>query len=432
MKVSIEKQADIARKITITIDADVFDKAVNTRLAGYARNAKLPGFRKGKVPKKILEQQFGGSALKEAMDDLINEHYPKALQQEKIVPASLLNISPTQIERGKDFIFDVDIEVYPEIDTPDLKGVSIEQIQVEVGEEDIDRTLENIQKRRTEFAESDKAAAEGDKLIIDFSGTIDGEPFAGGNGEAAELVLGEGRFMQEFETNLQGAKKGDEKVFTITFPKDYHGADVAGKTAEFTVKVDTVNEGTLPELDDEFAKSMGVDGGVDAMRAEVRTGLEREMLQKLRSSTRDQVFEALSAKYDFPVPKAPVEEEIDRAMAEVTQQMEQQGMPDAKDMLKRENYEAPSKHRIKLGLLVRAVVEAEKMEADSDKIDARLAEVASSYSEPEQYIEYIRSDENQLNQITGIVIEEQVVEHLLAGAKVKKVIKSYEDFMTNE
>ncbi|MCP4009031.1 MAG: trigger factor [Proteobacteria bacterium] len=432
MKVSIEKQADIARKITITIDADIFDKAVKTQLARFSKNARIPGFRKGKVPQKMLEQQFGGASLKEAIDNLINEYYPKALQQEELIPASLLNISPTQVERGKDFVFDVEIEVYPEIDTPDLKGESIEQVEVEVADEDIDRTLANIQKRRTEFTESDKAAGEGDKLIIDFTGTIDGEPFTGGNGEGAELVLGEGRFMEEFETNLTGTKKGDEKVFKIKFPKDYHGTDVAGKTAEFAVKVTMVNQGTLPELDDAFAKGMGVDGGVAAMRVEVRTGLEREMQQKLRSSTRDQVFKALSEKYDFPLPKAPVEEEIDRAMAEVTQQMEQQGMSDAKDVLKRENYEAPSKQRVKLGLLIRAVVEAEKIEPDNDKVESRLAEMAGSYAEPEQYIEYIRGDENQLNQIAGGVIEEQVVEHLLASAKVKKVEKSYEEFMTSE
>ncbi|MCP3953465.1 MAG: trigger factor, partial [Desulfobacterales bacterium] len=200
MKVSIEKQADIARKITVTIDADIFDKAVKTQLARFSKNARIPGFRKGKVPQKMLEQQFGGASLKEAIDNLINEYYPKALQQEELIPASLLNISPTQVERGKDFVFDVEIEVYPEIDTPDLKGESIEQFEVEVADEDIDRTLANIQKRRTEFTESDKAAGEGDKLIIDFTGTIDGEPFTGGNGEGAELVLGEGRFMEEFET----------------------------------------------------------------------------------------------------------------------------------------------------------------------------------------------------------------------------------------
>jgi trigger factor len=432
MEVSIEKQADIARKITVTVDAELFDKAVKTQLARFSKNARIPGFRKGKIPLKILEQQYGSSALKEAIDSLINEYYPKALQQEKIVPASLLNIAPTQVERGKDFVFDVEIEIYPEIDTPDLDGESIEQIEVEVADVDIDRTLANIQKRQTEFSESDKTATEGDKLIIDFSGTIDGDAFTGGNGEAAELVLGEGRFMEEFESNLTGTKKGDEKAFKIKFPDDYHGTDVAGKTAEFTVQVAQVQKGTLPELDEAFAKSMGVEGGIDAIRDEVRTGLEREMIQKLRSHTRNQVFDALSNKYDFPLPKAPVEEEIDRAMAQVKNQLEQQGMPDSQDMLQRENYEAPSKERVKLGLLVRALVEAEKIEADKDRVEARLAEMASSYAEPEQYMNYLRGDENQLSQITGGVIEELVVEHLLASAKVKKVKKSYEDFMASE
>jgi len=429
MEVSVEKQEEIARKITISVDADVFDKAVKSQLGRFARDAKIKGFRKGKVPQKMLEQQFGGSALKEAVDALINEHYPKALQQEKLVPASLLNITPTQVERGKPFIFEAEIEVYPEFDTPTLKGSTIEQAEVEVTDADIDRTLENIQKRRTEYSDSDKASAEGDKLIIDFTGTIKGEPFAGGNGSDAELVLGEGRFMEEFETNLTGVKTGDEKTFKIKFPKDYHGADVAGKTAEFAVTVKKVQAGTLPELDDEFAKSMGVDGGVAAMRDEVRIGLEREMNQKLRGSIRDQVFEKVSEKYDFAIPKVPVEEEIDRAVAEIKQQMEQQGMP-AEGAIKRENYEEPSRQRVKLGLLVRAIVEAEEMKPDAEKVEARLKEVAGSYAEPEQYMQYIRSDEQQMNQIASVVLEEQVVAHLLASAKTKTVKKSYEEFMT--
>lgn len=431
MEVSVEKQEDIARKITITVEADVFDKAVKAQLGRFSKNAKIPGFRKGKVPQKMLEQQYGSAALKEAVDELINENYPKALQQEKLVPASLLNITPTQVERNKPFIFDVEIEVYPEFDAPSLKGDTIEQVEVEVVDEDIDRTLANIQKRRTEYAEADKVSEEGDKLVIDFTGTIKGEAFAGGNGSDAELVLGEGRFMEEFETNLTGVKKGEEKTFKIKFPKDYHGADVAGKTAEFSVTVKQVNEGTLPELNDEFASSMGVDGGVEAMRKEVRIGLEREMDQKLRGHVRDQVFSSISEKFDFALPKALVEEETDRAVAEITRQMEQQGMP-SNDMIKRENYETPSKERVKLGLLIRSVVEAEKIEPNMEQIEARLKEVAGSYAEPEQYMEHIRSDEQQMNQIASVVLEEQVVQSLLAGAKIKKVKKSYEDFMTGE
>ena len=431
MEVSVDKQEGIARKITITVEAKVFDTAINSQLKRFAQNAKLPGFRKGKIPQKMLERQFGSSALKEAMDELINAHYPKALQQEKIVPASLLNITPTQVERGKDFVFEVEIEVYPELETPSLKGDTIEKVEVKVGKADIDRTIENIQKRQTEYSETDKAAVEGDKLIIDFVGSIKGETFAGGEGKDAELVLGEGRFMPEFESALSGAKKGDEKTFKIKFPKDYHGKDVAGKTAEFAVTVQLVNKGTLPKIDDKFAKSMGVEGGIKVMREEVRDGLEREMQQKLRGNTREQVLSAIADKYDFEIPKAPVEEEIDRAVAEVTRRLEQQGMPN-KDAIKREDYEAPSKKRVKLGLLIRAVVEDEKIEPNKELIEQRIDEMAGSYADPEQYKQYMLNDEQQRNQIAGIVLEEQVVEHLLSTATIKNVKKSYEDFMTSE
>ncbi len=431
MEVSIEKQEGIARKVTISVAAKVFDKAVNKKLARYAKNAKLPGFRKGKIPQKMLEKQFGGSALKEAMDELINEYYPKALQQEKIMPASLLNIVPTQMERGKDFVFDVDIEVYPEIDPPTLEGETIEAIEVDVTEADIDRTIDSIQKRQTEYTETDKAAKQGDKLTVDFTGTIKGEAFAGGEGKDAELVLGEGRFMPEFEKNLEGAKKGDEKTFKLKFPKDYHGKDVAGKTAEFAVIVKKIEKGTLPKIDDTFAKSMGIEGGIKAMREEVREGLDRELKQKQRNALRDQVLSKIADKYDFPIPKAPVEEEINRAVAEVTRQLEQQGIP-SKDMIKRENYQEPSEKRVKLGLLVNAVVEEEKLKPDEKLIEKRVDELAGSYAEPDKYKQYVMNDEQQRNQIASVVIEEQVIDHLISTAKLKNVKKSYEEFMTSE
>ncbi len=431
MEVSVENQADIARKITITVEAELFDEAVKSQLARYAKDAKLAGFRKGKVPPKIIEQQFGSTALKDGVDGLINEHYPKALQQEKIVPAGTLSITPTQVERGKDFVFEVEIEVYPEINKPDLKGNTIEQIDVSVGEADIDRTLANIQKRQTQYTETDKKAAEGDQLIIDFIGTIDGETFGGGANDNAELVLGEGRFMQAFESNLKGSSKGDKKTFDVKFPKDYHGVEVAGKTAQFEVTVKQVNVGSVPDIDEAFAKNMGVEGGIKAMRADIKLGLEREMQQKLRANIRDQVMNAISEKYDFSIPQAPVEEEIKLAMAEVTKQLEQQGMP-SKGMINRDTYEAPSKQRVKLGLLIRAVVEAEDLSPTEELIEARARELAAGYAEPEQYVQHALSDENQRNQIASIVLEEQVIEHLLQSAKIKKVEKSYEAFMLNE
>ena len=431
MDVSIEKQAEIARKLTVTIDAATFDKAVQSKLVSYAKHAKLAGFRKGKIPQNILQQQFGKTALKEGVDDLIGEHYPKALQQEKLVPATLLAITPTQAERGKDFIFDVEIEIYPEIEDPDLKGKTVEQIQVSVSDGDIDRTLESIQKRETIFVEKEGAAGKGDQISIDFVGSIKGEVFEGGTGNNAQVVLGEGRFMETFETNLMGAKKGDDKTFKVKFPKDYHGVNVAGKTAEFSVTVNQVSQASAPKIDEAFAQKMGVKGGINAMRAEVKLGLEREMKQKLRSHTRDRVMAALAEKYDFPIPKAPVEEEIDRAVAEVTRQLEQQGMP-SKGMIKREVYEAPSKERVKLGLLVRKVIETQKITASKEMLEHRIQEMSASYSEPEQFMKHLLDDPQQRDQVAGVVLEEQVTDHLLTTAKIKNVKKSYEEFMSKE
>ncbi|MEE9448341.1 MAG: trigger factor [Arenicellales bacterium] len=429
MKVTVENQEGIERKISITLDADVYDKAVKSNFARYAKSAKTPGFRAGKTPQRLLEQQFSGLAVKDAIDNLINEYYPKALQQEKLVPASLLSITPTETERGKAFSFDVLIEVYPEIDKPSIDGIQIDQTDVAVEDVDIDRTVESIQQRQVQYTESKKAAAKGNQVIIDFKGSIDGEVFGGAEATDASLVLGDGRFMQEFEDNLKGAKKGDEKTFEVSFPKDYHGAEVAGKTAEFVVQVKQVNAGKLPTVDNDFAKAMGVEGGVKTMREEISAGLSREMNQKLRNEVRDQVFEALVKKYDIAIPKSPVEEEIDRAIAEISKQMKQQNVPDSGDMLKRENYEKDAKHRVKLGLLVRAVVENEKIVVDQDRLKNHIMEMAGNYDQPEQFIQHVMGDDQQRNQFAGIVLEEQVVEFLLKGAKIKKVKKSYEDFM---
>ncbi len=429
MQVSVQDQGSIGRKIIITVPSEEFQARVNKQLNRYRKNAKIAGFRKGKVPQKILEQQFGGQAASEAIDATINETYPQALKDNDIMPAGLLKITPTQVNKGEDFIYEADIEIYPEVPAPSLKGVEVKRPEVEVSGSDIDRTIENIQQKQTKYHAADKAAESGDQVTMDFVGTIDGEPFQGGEGKDIEVVLGEGRFLETFEKHLFGASEGDTKTGDVTFPDDYPGTDVAGKTAQFEIIIKAVKAPEVPELNDGFATEMGVVGGMDKLREEVREGLQRELNTRMRSYVRDQVMDSLAKTADFDLPKALVDEEVDRAMKEVTAQMEQQGMQVPKESIKRENYLPQSEHRVKLGLIVREVVESQNIEMGEEKIRQRAAEMAGNYSDQDAYVDYVMGDPNQRNQIGGVLVEEQVVENLLENADIKVDKQSYEDFM---
>lgn len=432
MDVSIENQGAIGRKLTITVPADTFQKNVSKRLSHYRKTAKIAGFRKGKIPSKIIEQQYGGQARMDAVDAVINETYPQALRSQEIIPAGLLKITPTQFpsndDKGEDFVYEAEIEVFPEVPAPNLKGVEIDQPKVSVEEADIDRTIESIQKKQTEFTPVERAAKDGDRVTMNFLGTIDGVPFEGGKGEDIPLVIGDGQFLADFEKAVKGAKTGEEKTAKVKFPDDYQGQDVAGKTAEFAITVTEVAEGKLPELNDDFAAQMGVEGGIATLRDEVRDGLQRELDNKLRGHVRDQVMDALAKNTEFELPKALVEEEIDRAAKEMTAQFEAQGMS-AKGMVQREHYREASEQRVKLGLIMREIVDSHKLEANDEMLRARATEMAASYAEPEKFVEHIMKDPQQRNQIMGALLEEMMVEKMLESAKIKSKKMPYQNFM---
>lgn len=428
MQVSIESSGDITRKLTITVPAADFDSQYSKRLNQLKKGAKMPGFRPGKIPAKMLEAQYGGQAAREAIDQLINESYPKALEQESISPAGLLVLNPTQFEKGKDFIYEAEIEVYPEVERPNLSGVEIQRPQVEVTEADVDRTLDVIRERKKVYQEADKAAEDGDQVVIDFVGTIEGEAFAGGTAQDVELVIGAGQFLAEFEEGVRGAKAGEEKTVEVNFPEDYHGKEVAGKTAEFALTIKAVKEGELPEINEDFVKELEVKGGVEEMMTQIRSGLERELTNKLRDSVREQVLKAAEEKVDFTLPTSLVNQEKEQAAQRMRQQFEQQGMK-SDGLVDPESFTEEAQRRVKLGLIVRAVIESDKLEISDEQVKERAAEIAATYDEPEQFIEYIMSQPEQKHQISSLLIEEAVVDALLAEAKVVEESKSYEEFM---
>ena len=428
MQVSVEESGAIERKLTISIPSDEIQSEVSKRLKGVARQAKIPGFRPGKAPQSVIRKRYEPQVTNEVISETINSSYMDALGQEKIVPAGLVSIDPTPYEPGEDFKYVATVELFPKIPNTSLEGKTITRPVVEVTDEDIDRTLEDIRTRNAEYIDSDGAADEGDKLTIDFVGTIDGEEFSGGNAEDFQFLVGKGQMLEEFDSGLRGASKGEEKTIAFTFPEDYGNADIAGKDVEFKVTVKAVEKPELPALDDSFAETLGIaEGGLDKMRTEIKNNLNRELANRMRTTMRDRVMDELYAINEIEIPKALVEEEIDRAVKQMTQQLESQGLP--ADSIDRNIYNDEASKRVALGLIARDIVENHEIKPDEDTIKAKITEMAESYEDPDAFVNWHMADPERRREFEAVVIEEQIVAKMLETATVNDEKTSFQDFM---
>ena len=318
MDVSIENTGAIGRRMTVKVPADELAGAVTTRLKRLARTAKIAGFRPGKVPMKVIESRFADQALAEAADELISSNYFAALSDQSLEPAGPPAIEPKSLTRGEDLEFVANFEIFPEVSKTELTGMSIERQSCEVGDDDIDRTIDTLRSQRTNFTTTEKSAEIGDQVTVDFKGRVDGEIFQGGEANDYAIVLGKGSLLKEFEDGLMGASAGDDLTIKLTFPEDYPGTEVAGKEAEFEVKLKEVGVPEMPEVDEEFIKTFGIeDGSVESFRKEIQTSLERERDQRSRAKIRQSVLEALMKDNEFEAPSALVDEEINRSIAAV-------------------------------------------------------------------------------------------------------------------
>ncbi len=428
MQVSLESTGAIGRRMTVTIPAERMEESVVKRLSTMGRNIRLPGFRPGKAPRKLIESKYGNQVVMEVAEQLINESYRNALGEEKVVPAGSPKIEAKTIERGKDLEFVAEFEVFPEIVRVDLSGESVTRPVCEVGDADIGRTIESLRERATEWDETEDAAAEGDKLTIDFTGTIDGEPFEGGQGNDYEMVLGKGQMLPEFESALPGSRAGDARTATVTFPEDYPGTAVAGKTAEFSVTVKTVSHPRLPEVDESFVKGLGVEEGTEeALRAEVRKNLERELKDRIRANVKNQVMEKLVSLNPIEVPTQLAEEEADRVIESTRARFAAQGMKDVP--VDREKVMPEARRRVALGLIIHQVVRSNELKTDDSKVRERVEEMASSYERPEEFVQWHYADRSRLANIEAMVLEDQVVEFLLTSAEVVDEPVAFQDFV---
>ncbi|TBU73582.1 trigger factor [Phytopseudomonas daroniae] len=425
MQVSVESTSALERRMSITVPAERIETQVNKRLQQTAQKAKIPGFRPGKVPMSVIRQRFEADARQEAVGDVIQSSFYEAIAEQKLTPAGQPSVEPKVLEKGKDLEFIATFEVFPEIKVGGLEGIAIERQQADVADSDVDNMLDILRKQNTRFEAVERAAEKDDQLNIDFVGKIDGEAFAGGSATSTQLVLGSGRMIPGFEDALIGAKAGEERVINPTFPEDYQNLDLAGKTAEFTVTVNSVSAPQLPELNDEFFTLFGIkEGGLEGFRTEVRKNMERELRQAIKSKIKNQVMDGLLAANPVDVPKALIANEVNNLRVQAVQQFGGNIKP---DQLPAELFEEQAKRRVSLGLIVAEVVKQFELKPDDARVRELIQEMASAYQEPEQVVAWYYKNDQQLNEVRSVVLEEQVVDTVLQKANVTDKSVSYEE-----
>lgn len=425
MQVSVENTSALERRMTIGVPAERIETEVNKRLQQTARKAKIPGFRPGKVPMSVIRQRYEDGARQEALGDLIQATFYEAVVEQKLNPAGAPAVEPKTFEKGKDLEYIATFEVFPEFTVAGFDSIAVERLSADVADADLDNMLEILRKQNVRFEVADRAAQNEDQLNIDFVGKVDGEVFAGGSATGTQLVLGSGRMIPGFEDGLVGAKAGEERVLNLTFPEDYQNLELASKAAEFIVTVNTVSEPKLPELNEEFFKQFGIkETGIDGFRTEVRKNMERELRQAIKSKVKNQVMDGLLAANPIEVPKALLENEVNRLRVQAVQQFGGNIKP---DQLPAELFEEQAKRRVELGLIVAEVVKQFDLKPDDTRVREMIQEMASAYQEPEQVVAWYYKNEQQMNEVRSVVLEEQVVDTVLQKASVTEKSVSYEE-----
>lgn len=435
MAVTVETLEKLERKITLTLPEETISNEVQARLRRLARTVRMDGFRPGKVPISIVAQQYGDSVRFEVMNDKVGQAFFDATREAELRVAGQPAITPAEEAAEGQMAFDAVFEVFPEVQIGDLTDLDIEKVTAEVTDDAIERTLDILQKQRRTFAQrpQDAAAEAGDRVTVDFSGKIDGEPFEGGQAEGFSFVLAEGQMLPEFETAVMGMKVGESKTFPLAFPEDYHGQEVAGRSADFMITVKKLEAAKLPEVNDQFAKSLGVkDGTVQALREDIAQNLGREMHFRLASRNKQAVMDALLTKAELDVPKTSVHQEVHRMIDSARAELESRGVEDASQVpMPHEQFEEQAERRVRLGLIVGALVEAQKLEATPEQIRAQVEELASSYEKPREVIRYYYADKQRLADVEGIVVENNVTEYVLGQARVTERTVPFDELMGN-
>ena len=432
MQVTVETTAGLERKMRVVVPSERVEVQVTEKIKQTAKQAKINGFRPGKVPLREVKRRFGAGIRQEVSSEMIQSTYGEALQKEDINPAGMPKIEEVNIEEGKDLEYTAVFEVFPEIEVSGLESIEVERLSSSIEEADLEKMIDTLREQRLVYAETDRAAAEKDQVNLDFEGFLEDEPFEGGKAEGTDLVLGSGSMIPGFEDGLTGLKADEEKDLKLTFPENYQAENLAGQEVLFKIKVNKVSEPELPELNDEFFEQFDVkEGGVEAFREEVTNNMKRELDSAIKAKVKDQVMDGLSDNNEVDLPQSLIDQEVNRMRQEAVQQFGGGAQFDP-SMLPAEMFSEQAQKRVKIGLIVSAIVDKNSLEADAEKVRETIEEMASTYQEPEEVINYYYSNEQQLSQIQNMVLEGQIVDFVLDSAKVTDKTVSYDEAVKRE
>ncbi|MDB5954704.1 trigger factor [Ramlibacter sp.] len=433
MAVTVETLDKLERKMTLTLPVNAIQSEVDSRLKKLARTVKMDGFRPGKVPLSVVAQRYGYSVHYEVMNDKVGEAFAAAANEAQLKVAGQPKITEKEGAPEGELAFDAVFEVYPEVKIGELSEVEVEKVSSDVTDAAIDRTLDILRKQRRSFAQRalDAAVEAGDRVTVDFEGKIDGEPFEGGKAEDFQFLVGEGQMLKEFDESVRGMKSGESKTFQLGFPEDYHGKDVAGKTADFMVTVKKIESSNLPEVNDAFAKSLGIEeGGVEALRGDIRKNLEREVKFRLLARNKQAAMDALVSRAELDLPKSIIQNEIDRLIEAQRAELKQRGLKDVEKLPIPEDIVRPqAERRVRLGLVVAELVRANSLDAKPEQIKQHIEELAASYERPADVVRWYYSDNRRMAEVEAIVIENNVTDFVFSKAKTADKNVGFDELM---
>ena len=433
MAVTVETLEKLERKITLTLPVGSIQSEVESRLKKLARTTKMDGFRPGKVPMTVVTQRYGYSVHYEVMNDKVGEAFAMAANEAKLRVAGQPRITESSSSPDGEMALDAVFEVFPEVKIGDLSTAEVEKVASEVTDAAIDKTLDILRKQRRTFAQraQDAAAQEGDRVMVDFEGKIDGEVFAGGKADDFQFIVGDGQMLKEFEEATRGMKAGESKTFQLAFPADYHGKDVAGKTADFMVTLKKIEAAHLPEVNEALAKSLGIaDATVEGLRADIKKNLEREVKFRLLARNKQAVMDALVSKAELDLPTTSVQSEINRLLEGARADLKQRGIKDAdKAEIPEDIFRPQAERRVRLGLVVAELVRSNTLQAKTEQIKSHIEELAASYEKPAEVMRWYYSDNNRLAEVEAIVIENNVTDFVLAQAKITEKTVTFDELM---
>ncbi len=431
MQVSVESKGNLGRRMTVAVPAEQFEQALVSRFQRLSKQVKVPGFRPGKIPMKVIEARYGGRVLDEVAGELIQNTFREAIGQEGLKPVAGPHIHPKSIERGKELAYTAEFEVYPEIPKVDLAGHAIERPGCSITDEDVERSVENLRKQRPEWHAVEREARLDDRMKIDFEGKVDGESFEGGQATDFAVVLGTGSLMPGFEEGLVGAKAEETLTLDLEFPAPYSNQALAGKPAKFEITIREVAEPVLPEVNEDFVRQFGIeDGSVDTLYKGVRANLDREMVQRLRTVLRARVFEALVGANKFEVPETLLTAETEY-VRRLHDAVRQQGQTDAETATAEESvvYEATARRRLAQNLVIAEVIRIQGIKAEPEKVRTRVVEMAQEYESPEEFVRACYAAPERLAEVEAAIIEEQVVKYLLGTATVTETPLTFQELV---